>query len=131
MSPPARAFSAACYIDAAMSSAWRDISPAHLRRALHLWLRDQGASNFENNAPIEGKRIVTLPSIKGRTPKTILPGDLAIVGDGIHVLLYLGENRWIQADPSSSTVHEDDTSNGQISWFNGKAVILRPGFLGE
>ena len=35
----------------------------------------------------------------------VLPGDLAVRGDGGHVVVYLGGHQWIEADPSWGKVH--------------------------
>lgn len=117
------------YRDAAVTLAIRHFSPPLARRATGLWWRDQAARDFENSGAIAGRRIAVLPTLRGETPASVLPGDVAIVGDGLHVLLYLGEQRWIQADPSSHTVHEDDSRTSRNIWLNGTATILRPGFL--
>ena len=32
------------------------------------------------------------------------PGDLAVAGGGVHVLIYLGAHRWIEANPEDGRV---------------------------
>jgi hypothetical protein len=36
----------------------------------------------------------------------LLPGDLAVRGDGRHVVVYLGDHWWIEADPHVGKVHK-------------------------
>ena len=117
------------YIDAAVSLGLHNFSPAHLRRAIRLWAHDTSARDFEGKPPVDGRVIVRLPSLRGATPATVLPGDCAIVGNGLHVLLYLGDNRWIQADPEAHEVIEIDAKTDKNMWLRGAATILRPGFL--
>ncbi len=114
------------YIDAALSTAWHDASPAHLRRALIWWWRDTTARQFENHAPVRGKRLGLSQSLRDDIPTGLRPGDLAIVGSGVHVLMYLGENRWIQADPMTHRVLVSDSRTNRDAWMEGKAVLLRP-----
>jgi hypothetical protein len=53
------------------------------------------------------------------------PGDLAITESGVHMLVYVGEDQWIQADPSAGKVL---TENGKISqnhWFESSVSFFR------
>ena len=34
------------------------------------------------------------------------PGDLAVTEDGVHVMAFLGDQRWIEADPDAKRVLE-------------------------
>ncbi len=44
------------------------------------------------------------------------PGDLAITDSGVHCLVYLGDNRWIEADPDLHKVVTIDGQGGQSPW---------------
>lgn len=114
------------YIDAALDTAWKDTSPAHLRRALLWWWRDTTARNFENHAPVNGVRLAARPNLTGELPAELRAGDLAVVSSGLHVLMYLGDRRWIQADPSAHRVLVNAPGSGSNTWLNGPAVLLRP-----
>lgn len=114
------------YIDAALHTAFTRGSPAHLRRAMHWWWSDTTAREFETAPPVSGERIGVLPNLRGNMPDTLRPGDLAIVTSGAHVLLYLGEHRWIQADPSAHRVNISDSRSDRNTWLDGSAVLLRP-----
>lgn len=114
------------YIDAAWSTAYTRGSPAHLRRALIWWWRDTTAREFENKPPVMGRRLATVDRLAGAAPAALRPGDLAIVGGGSHVLLYLGERRWIQADPGAHRVIVADSATDRNIWFQDRAVLLRP-----
>jgi len=52
------------------------------------------------------------------------PGDLAVTADGIHIMAYLGNRIWIEADPNMHKVIEVavPTSN---QWFNTPVVFVR------
>lgn len=115
------------YIDAALRTALTRGSPAHLRRALDWWWRDTTAGEFENHAPVRGRRLAAVPRLAGDSPDFLRAGDLAIVGAGSHVLLYLGEHRWIQADPGARRVVIGDSRTDKNTWLYDRAVLLRPG----
>lgn len=114
------------YIDATLATAWRDASPAHLRRAINWWWRDTTAREFENKPPVNGRRLAETAHLHGPLPASLRPGDVAIVAAGAHVLLYLGDNRWIQADPSEHRVVVNDAAKDDNIWLDGSAVLLRP-----
>lgn len=72
--------------------------------ACQLWWRDCTAGELG-----AGHRGLTRPvceavSLKALDPSRLLPGDLAVTRDGRHVLAYLGEGHWIQADPGARRV---------------------------
>lgn len=70
----------------------------------------------------------TLPhrgTIRTMNTDGMLPGDLAVTGDGRHVMVYLDNDRWIQADPGAGKViieHGRSSTNG---WFDATVTIHR------
>jgi cell wall-associated NlpC family hydrolase len=96
-------------------------NPALLRAAFNLWWRDTNAIQL-------GKSANGLTSPKGdgspipmRDAQNLRPGDLAVTTSGSHVLAYLGDNRWIEADPDIMRVHIVDLDKSQIA---GQEVLL-------
>jgi hypothetical protein len=55
----------------------------------------------------------------------LVSGDLAITADGSHVMIYLGNSDWIQADPILLTVTDRNPSNDPNPVFNSKVSIQR------
>ncbi len=53
------------------------------------------------------------------------PGDLAITQDGLHVIIYYGNDQWIQADPWKKIVHIQNGRTGKSSRFNNQVSIYR------
>lgn len=53
------------------------------------------------------------------------PGDLAVTTDGRHVLVYLREGKWIQADPMASKVIIVHAQRDQIAWFSSRVTVHR------
>jgi cell wall-associated NlpC family hydrolase len=56
-----------------------------------------------------------------RDAQDLRPGDLAVTTSGSHVLAYLGQNQWIEADPDIMRVHIVDLKTSPIA---GQEVLL-------
>lgn len=69
--------------------------------------------------------------VKSIDPTSLQPGDLAITTDGVHVVIYVGEGRWIQADPGSDKVLTLHPSASDIGWFDKKVAMFRWRELGD
>ena len=96
-------------------------NPALLRAAFNLWWRDTNAIQLGKSA-----NGLTWPKGDGspipmRDAQNLRPGDLAVTTSGSHVLAYLGDNRWIEADPDIMRVHIVDLDKSQIA---GQEVLL-------
>lgn len=63
-------------------------------------------------------------SINAITNSRLAPGDIAVTADGAHVLAYLGDNHWIEADsgPMRTIIVATPTEN---RWFSVPVHILR------
>jgi len=53
------------------------------------------------------------------------PGDLAVTVSGVHVLVYLGGDLWIQADPGIGSVATLDGRKDKNPWFNQPITMHR------
>jgi len=87
------------FIDANVRVGILSLNPKPIRHAFELWWNDCSARALQ-----DGYRQFTTPlfkaeSINSITNSLLAPGDIAITPGGVHVLAYLGENRWIEADP--------------------------------
>jgi hypothetical protein len=56
---------------------------------------------------------------------SLLPGDLAVTADGRHVMVYLGEGAWIQADPGPLKVTIGKPGVDLNPWFESVVTIHR------
>ena len=106
---------------ALIDEAIRAPDPALLRAALTLWWRDTNALQLG-----KGGKGLTLSIGDGlpmpmRTAPNLRPGDLAVTTTGSHVLAYLDESRWIEADPDVARVHIVDLHTSPIA---GQEVLL-------
>lgn len=86
-----------------------------IRSSFVLWWRDTNAIQLG-----KGANGLTLPIGDGspmpmRAAPNVRPGDLAVTTSGSHVLAYLGDQRWIEADPDVARVQIVDLTTSPIA----------------
>lgn len=96
-----------------------------VREALRQWWYDASAK-----AMAEGHRDYVVPlgihgTIKEMDYEGLQPGDLAITASGIHVLCYLGGDRWIQAEPEIRKVVVLNGRTDENPWFDMPVKMYR------
>ncbi len=114
-------------IDANLKQGFFTRNPALWREAFAIWWRDCSAREMKNGY---GGRIQTLfaaPSLNDLNYGALKSGDLAVMQSGVHVLAYLKEGTWIQADPNAVSgdkviLTHAPSKNG---WFSQPVVICR------
>jgi len=78
----------------------------------------------------EGYRDFTRPvwvsgAVQEMSYADLLPGDLAVTTNGAHVLVYLGNDMWTQADPSAGAVVVHNGRKDQNIWFSMPVSVHR------
>jgi cell wall-associated NlpC family hydrolase len=96
-----------------------------LRAALASWWWDASARDLAH-----GVRGVTVPvagesSLAKVSASNMQPGDLAITKDGLHMLVYFGNGRWIEADPTLRRVVILDPSHDDNPWLHSAVLFYR------
>ena len=96
-----------------------------LKYALENWWFDASAA-----ALAAGYRNYLIPLAKAGTVAEVsrndlTPGDLAITADGVHVMVFLGGDRWISADPGRGKVVIERAATSKNPWFEVKARFYR------
>lgn len=90
------------------------------------WWRDMSAQDM-----LEGKygytRVVgRADKIAGCDTSELEIGDMAITGDGAHVLIYIGKNQWADAAPDYRKVHIGKAPvSSERGWYNVPVVFVR------
>ncbi len=95
-----------------------------IRDALWLWWNDCSARDLCNGAGGMTHECFRADSMLSADYTRLRPGDLAVTADGVHVLAYLGNRTWIEADPALNKVVEIvlPTDN---PWFKIPIVFVR------
>jgi len=99
-------------------------SPLALRRAASLWWHDCTAQALGDPATGWTHAVIEARSINELPPERLQPGDLALVGNGAHIMAYLGDQAWIEADPEKQRVlivHVPANSQ----WFTMPTQVVR------
>jgi cell wall-associated NlpC family hydrolase len=95
-----------------------------IRHAFVLWWNDCSARSLRDEYRGFTTRLFKTGSINSIDSTTLSPGDLAVTSDGIHVLAYLGDKTWIEADPSVMKVIVVSTPSDNM-WFKIPVQVVR------
>jgi cell wall-associated NlpC family hydrolase len=112
-------------IDALFWRGLRTCDAALVRGALDLWWHDCSASNLGEQQGGITAAVLETPSINALDHARISPGDLAVTKNGIHIMAYLGANRWIEADPLAGRVLTVTAPSQENGWFDTPMRIVR------
>ena len=119
------------YRDALLSYGIRRVNGVALRAWAEQWWFDASARALR-----DGYRGYTVPTkIEGKIREmdygNLLLGDLAVTHGGAHILAYVGDDKWIQADPGISAVATLDGRTDKNVWFGIQVTIHRWCLLGD
>lgn len=102
----------------------RTLNPEPLRKALALWWYDCSARALRDEYRGFTSRMLTAPSVNSIDDSCLPPGSIAVTSDGIHVLAYIGDLRWIEADPGLGKVVKISVPSDN-KWFAVPVQVLR------
>lgn len=110
---------------------WEHLNGRAFRDWAEQWWYDTSAKALSENY-----RGFTHPlGITGRLRdldfKRLEPGDLAVTTDGRHVMIYIGEDEWIQADPGLWQVAVGRPASEPNPWFDREVTLHRWTLLGS
>lgn len=111
-------------MDACLQEGVRTWNGGLCRHALDLWWHDESAQALGQGYHDLTTHVIDAPSLNALDPLVVQVGDLAVAGDGVHVLAYLGNGRWIQADPDAGKVIIE-TVPSKNPWMKGSVKIVR------
>jgi cell wall-associated NlpC family hydrolase len=111
--------------DAFFLTGIRSIDPGLVRRALALWWSDCRASAMGQCRDGITSPISEAPSVNRLDHSVVVPGDLAVTANGVHVMAYLGDHVWIEADPGVGRVVAVPVPAPDNPWFRVPIRIVR------
>ena len=112
-------------VDSLFCRGFRSCDPGLVRYSLWLWWHDCTAKDLGQEYRQMTVHILDTPSINALDDSRILPGDLAVTQEGVHVMEYLGDHMWIEADPSEGSVVAAQAPTERILWFRLPFKIMR------
>ena len=96
-----------------------------VRQAFVLWWNDCTAKVLGEAKGNLTVGVVEAGSLNGFDHSLARPGDLAVTQNGIHILAYVGNAQWIQADPGAGKVIAVTAPSKENAWFSGPMRIVR------
>jgi hypothetical protein len=106
------------------SNGIRTLNGKPLRDAFDLWWHDASALALRDTYRGWTAGLFRHEDINTANLAQLKAGDLAVTSDGVHVLVYLGKNRWIEADPDENRVIEVSVPSSN-PWFQTPVVFVR------
>ena len=111
-------------MDACLQEGVRTWNAGLCRHALDLWWHDETAKALGQGYRNLTTHVADAASLNALDPSVVQVGDLAVAGDGVHILAYLGNSRWIQADPEAGKVIIEAVPS-KNPWMKGAVKIVR------
>ena len=112
-------------IDAAFLRGIQTFDPALVRYSLWLWWHDCTAKALGEQYCGLTLHLFDAASLNSLDSSRLLPGDIAVASDGVHTMAYVGDNRWIEADPEKERVVSVIVPSSDNVWFQSPMNILR------
>jgi cell wall-associated NlpC family hydrolase len=102
----------------------RTFNGGPIREAIDLWWHDCSAMALGDGYRGWTTELFRHDSVAGADHSPLKPGDLAVTADGVHVMAYLGNHTWIEADPDAHKVIQV-TLPTDNPWFNKPVTFVR------
>ncbi len=112
-------------IDSLFLGGLRALDPGRVRLALAIWWQDSTAAALGAGAGAKTVPVLDAPSINQIDHQRLQPGDLAVTTNDAHILAYLGEQTWIQADPGEGRVVALAVPGKDNIWFRAPVRVMR------
>lgn len=118
-------------IDACFYSGTANLDPGLIRHGLSLWWNDTSAKALGEEYQGLTKHLFDSEELTTLDHSKLQPGDMAVTADGVHIMAYLGEEIWTEADPGQLKVIKVHAPTTTIGWFRNPVRILRWSMLSE
>lgn len=111
--------------DSLLAYGFKHFSGYAFRQYVKQWWYDASAKALS-----AGYRNYTSPldvtgTIQEMNYDTLVPGDLAVTTNGVHILAYVGNEQWIQADPGIGAVATLNGRTDENPWFQTPVTTHR------
>ena len=112
------------FIVANFQLALKSLNAKFLRNALKVWWFDCTAWELKDGYRNMTTKLFVANSINSIKSKMLIAGDVAVTSNGIHTLVYLGNDNWIEADPGIRKVIKVKIPVDN-HWFETPVQIIR------
>lgn len=111
--------------DALWEDGWRNRNGGAFREWARQWWFDTSAKALGENYRGFTRPLGVAGELRELDLAPLSPGDLAVTAGGLHVMVYLGDGKWIQADPRPSRVTIGQPEVDPNPWFSMKVTMHR------
>ena len=111
--------------DALWENGWKQANGAAFREWARQWWFDTSAKALGENYRGFTRPTGVSGKLRDLDFSKLVRGDLAITADGRHVMIYIGNGEWIQADPGPFKVSIGKPATDPNSWFDARVNIQR------
>lgn len=113
------------FICATMKQGLVEFNGALIRKSCSLWWYDASAEAMRDGYRGESVVLFEAPELNSLDYGRLLPGDFAVTRNGVHTLVYIGEKKWMQADPGRGRAQYEQVPVEDSGWFTTPVYILR------
>jgi hypothetical protein len=111
--------------DAMLAYGFRHFHGPAFRGYIEQWWFDASAKALGEGYRDYTSPIGTTGTIRGMDYDALVPGDLAVTTNGVHILAYAGDGKWIQADPEIGAVATLSGRSSENGWFRTPVTTHR------
>jgi hypothetical protein len=111
-------------INALLAQGFATLDPEAARQAIRLWWYDCSAKALGEEYHNFTGHLIDSDALNQLDYEHIQPGDIAVTADGLHVLAYLGDQVWIQAEPNLKQVIKFQSPSTN-EWFQTPVRLMR------
>lgn len=102
-----------------------NISPQYIRKGIYLWFNDLSAEALGNEYKNHTTLILSNQTVNSTDYEKIREGDIMVTTSGVHTMVYIGNQEWIQADPVKHKVFISKPPDENNPWYKASSNILR------
>jgi hypothetical protein len=113
------------WMDANLRTGLLTANSGPVRNAIRNWWRDCSAKELGNGAAGRTRLVLTTPSLDRLDYTLLAVGDVAVSEGGEHTLAYIGDSRWIEAEPRLNGVEVVRAPDPQDVWLETPMRIVR------
>ncbi|MDQ2086787.1 NlpC/P60 family protein [Herbivorax sp. ANBcel31] len=111
-------------IDAYVKLGAKNFSPQYIRKAVYLWVNDFSTRVMEDGYEDLFVSIISVEGLNQFDHSMIREGDIMVTENGLHTMAYIGNDKWIQADPMHEKVIIEKAPSDSNNWYEEPAIIL-------
>ncbi len=111
--------------DALWDIGWETGNGAAFREWARQWWFDTSAKALGQNYRGFTRPLGVSGKLRELDFRNLSPGDLAVTADGRHVMVFLRDGKWIQADPGPLKVTIGRPGVDENPWFNARVTLHR------